>query len=91
MTNCNRRSKGKEIRARDRGEGFLSFPPRALPAQIVPNCPRNIGKEIYFPDCKISLPTFVLYFRLLLIRFFIMIRSFLFLTLVLSFKIECGF
>ena len=55
MTNCNRRSKGKEIRARDRGEGFLSFPPRALRAQIVPSplTPATQAKiNLYHCICK---------------------------------------
>ena len=41
---------------------------------------RNIGKNIYIPDCKISLASFVLYFYLLLIRSFIRIRSFVFVS-----------
>ena len=35
---------------------------------------------IYIPDCKISLASFVLYFHLLLIRSFIRIRSFSFVS-----------
>ena len=41
---------------------------------------RNIGKIIYTPDRKISLASFVLYFHLLLIRFFIRIQSFFFVS-----------
>ena len=41
---------------------------------------RNIGKIIYIPACKISLASFVLYFHLLLIRSFIRILSFFFVS-----------
>ena len=42
---------------------------------------RNIGKKyIYIPDCKISYASFVLYFHLLLLRSFIRIRSFFFIS-----------
>ena len=41
---------------------------------------QNIGKNIYIPDCKISLTSFVLYFQLLLIRSFIRIRCFSFVS-----------
>ena len=37
-------------------------------------------KRLYIPDCKISLAFFVLYFHLLLIRSFIRIRSFFFVS-----------
>ena len=40
------------------------------------------------PDCKISLASFVQYFNLKLIRSFIRIQSFYFVTLVLASKIE---
>ena len=50
----------------------------------------NIGKNIYIyiPDCKISLASFVLYFHLLLIRSFIRIRSFLFVSWSLLHKLN---
>ena len=42
---------------------------------------RNIcKKDIYIPDCKISLASFVLYFHFLLIRSFISIRSVFFVS-----------
>ena len=42
--------------------------------------PKYWLKDIYIPDCKISLASFVLYFHLLLIRSFIRIRSFFFVS-----------
>ena len=46
---------------------------KAVPSEI-------LVKRLYIPDCKISLAFFVLYFHLLLIRSFIWIRSFFFVS-----------
>ena len=45
-------------------------------------------KRLYIPNCKISLAFFVLYFHLLLIRSFIRIRSFFFVSWSLLKKLE---
>ena len=54
----------------------MTFTPVVLPKTITDSRP----KYIYIPDCKTSLASFVLYFHLLLIRFFIKIWSFLFVS-----------
>ena len=46
---------------------------KAVPSEI-------LVKKIYIPDCKISHASFVLYFHLLLLRSFIRIRSFFFIS-----------
>ena len=52
---------------------------------------QNVGKEIYFPDCKISVASFVLFFHLLLIRSFIRIRYFFFVSWSFLSKLNMDF
>ena len=50
--------------------------------------PHSSGNFNDIPDCKISLASFVLYFHLKLIRFFIRIRSFFFVSWSLLQKVN---
>ena len=53
--------------------------------------PKYWLKDIYIPDCKISLASFVLYFHLLLNRSFIRIRPFFFVSWSLLKKLNLLF
>ena len=50
------------------------------PEEGRPCLPKYWSKDKNIPDCEISLASFVLYFHLLLIRYFVRIRSFFFVS-----------